>query len=102
MILASTGVGEEASDLKVHATDLLGIIECSVLSFRHFIKVDKKKSGALRSIFGSQNQMATPVQQLQSSLEKVTSNYCWCYVSHSLESITLSLSLHYIHTYIHT
>ncbi|XP_057769460.1 uncharacterized protein LOC130989474 isoform X2 [Salvia miltiorrhiza] len=61
---------EEASDLKVHATDVLRVIETSILSFRHFVKTDKKKSGGVRSIFGSQNQMATPVQQVQSSLEK--------------------------------
>lgn len=75
MVLASvekcTG-GEEASDLMVLATDFIRIMESSILSFRQFIKMDKKKSGGVRSIFGSQNQMATPVQQIQSSLEKVT------------------------------
>lgn len=62
--------GEETLDLKVHATDVLRVIECSILSFRHFVKIDKKKSGGVRSLFGSHNQMATPLQQAQSSLEK--------------------------------
>ncbi|KAL6576209.1 hypothetical protein OROHE_000680 [Orobanche hederae] len=61
--------GGEASDLVVLGTDLIGVIESSILCFRRFIKMDKKKSG--RGIFGSQNQMATPVQQVQSSLEKM-------------------------------
>ncbi|KAI3455742.1 hypothetical protein Pfo_031014 [Paulownia fortunei] len=61
---------EDASDLMVLATDFIRIIESSILSFRQFIKMDKKKSGGVRNIFGSQNQMTTPVQQIQSSLEK--------------------------------
>lgn len=70
--------GEETLDLKVHATDVLRVIECSILSFRHFVKIDKKKSGGVRSLFGSHNQMATPLQQAQSSLEKVNeTNYCF-------------------------
>ncbi|KAH6773279.1 hypothetical protein C2S52_003853 [Perilla frutescens var. hirtella] len=63
--------GEEALVHTVDATDLMRVMECSILSFREFVKTDKKKSGGVRSIFGSQNQMASPVQQqVQSSLEK--------------------------------
>ncbi|GFP79212.1 hypothetical protein PHJA_000064700 [Phtheirospermum japonicum] len=62
--------GEEASDNVVLATDLIRVIESSILSFRQFIKTDKKKQGGVRNIFATQNQMATPVQQIQSSLEK--------------------------------
>ncbi|KAL6496860.1 hypothetical protein OROGR_028789 [Orobanche gracilis] len=62
--------GGEASDLVVLGTDLIRVIESSILCFRQFIKMDKKKSGGVRGIFGSQNQMATPFQQVQSSLEK--------------------------------
>lgn len=62
---------EEALGLKVHATDVLRVIETSILSFRQFVKMDKKKSGGVRSLFGSQNQMPTPVQLVQSTLEKV-------------------------------
>ncbi|XP_047958058.1 uncharacterized protein LOC125203693 [Salvia hispanica] len=61
---------EEALGLKVHATDVLRVIETSILSFRQFVKMDKKKSGGVRSLFGSQNQMPTPVQLVQSTLEK--------------------------------
>lgn len=63
---------EEAPDLTVQATDLSRIIESSILSFRRFVKMEKKKTGGVRNIFGSQNQiMATPVQQIQYSLDKV-------------------------------
>ncbi|KAL0414941.1 UNVERIFIED_CONTAM: hypothetical protein Slati_3326000 [Sesamum latifolium] len=66
----STGEGEEASNLKVLAPDLIRIIESSILSFRQFVKMEKKKSGGVRKVFGNQNQMATPLQQIQSSVEK--------------------------------
>lgn len=74
MVLASeekSAGGEDADNLKVLGPDLIRIIESSILSFRQFIKMEKKKSGGVRNIFGSQNQMTTPVQQIQSSLEKV-------------------------------
>lgn len=74
---------EEALGLKVHATDVLRVIETSILSFRQFVKMDKKKSGGVRSLFGSQNQMPTPVQLVQSTLEKV-----------KLHSSSVSLNLH--------
>ncbi|CAA3022471.1 Gb:, isoform 1 [Olea europaea subsp. europaea] len=62
--------GEEESDCVVLAPDLIRIIECSILSFRQFMKMDKKKLGGFRNLFGSQNQRATPLQQIQSSHEK--------------------------------
>ncbi|GER53667.1 hypothetical protein STAS_31204 [Striga asiatica] len=61
--------GEEASDFVVLTTDLIRVIESSILSFHQFIKTDKKKSG-VRNVFGSQNQMFIPAQHVQSSLEK--------------------------------
>ncbi|KAL0441251.1 UNVERIFIED_CONTAM: hypothetical protein Sradi_0064000 [Sesamum radiatum] len=66
----SIGEGEEAPNLKVLAPDLIRIIESSILSFRQFVKMEKKKSGGVRKVFGNQNQMATPLQQIQSSVEK--------------------------------
>lgn len=65
--------GEEESDCVVLAPDLIRIIECSILSFRQFMKMHKKKLGGFRNLFGSQNQRATPLQQIQSSHEKVSS-----------------------------
>ncbi|KAL3632173.1 hypothetical protein CASFOL_025157 [Castilleja foliolosa] len=62
--------GEDASDYVIVATDLIRVIESSILSFREFIKTDKNKKGGVRNIFATQNQMATPIQQIQSSLEK--------------------------------
>ncbi|XP_024972192.1 uncharacterized protein LOC112511053 isoform X1 [Cynara cardunculus var. scolymus] len=61
---------EEESDMLVHAPDLIRIIESSILTFQLFIKMDKKKSNGVRNLFGGQNQMATPLQQVQSLLEK--------------------------------
>ncbi|KAI3512436.1 hypothetical protein L1887_19752 [Cichorium endivia] len=61
---------EEESGMVVQASDLLRIIETSILTFQLFIKMDKKKSTGVRNLFGGQNQMVTPVQQVQSSLEK--------------------------------
>ncbi|XP_027121801.1 uncharacterized protein LOC113768599 [Coffea eugenioides] len=61
---------DEESDLHVLAPNLITIIESSILTFHQFLKTDKKKSGGVRSVFGSQDQMVTPLQQIQSSLEK--------------------------------
>ncbi|KAM0001219.1 hypothetical protein Hdeb2414_s0385g00882551 [Helianthus debilis subsp. tardiflorus] len=62
---------EEESDMLVRAPDLIRIIESSILTFQMFIKMDKKKKKS-RNLFGGQgqNQMATPLQQVQSSLDK--------------------------------
>lgn len=56
--------------MPVLAPDLLKVIESSILTFRLFVKMDKKSS-SVRNLFGSQNQMTTPVHQVQCSLEKV-------------------------------
>nr|XP_043607164.1 uncharacterized protein LOC122579122 [Erigeron canadensis] len=61
---------EEESETLVHATDLIRIIESSILTFQIFIKMDKNKSNGVRNLFGGHNQMLTPLQQVQSSLEK--------------------------------
>lgn len=64
-------VKEEESDLKVLAPDLIKTIESSILTFHHFLKMDKKKSGGVRDLFGGQTQLPTPLQQVQSSLKQV-------------------------------
>nr|GEW81744.1 hypothetical protein CTI12_AA490360 [Tanacetum cinerariifolium] len=62
---------EESEMLLVEAPDLLRIIESSILTFQVFVKMDKKKkSNGVRNIFGGQNQMVTPLQQVQSLLDK--------------------------------
>ncbi|KAD4585326.1 hypothetical protein E3N88_22927 [Mikania micrantha] len=64
---------EDESDMLMHVTDLIRIIESSILTFQMFIKMDnKKKSNGVLNLFGGQgqSQMATPLQQVQSSLEK--------------------------------
>ncbi|KAK2965471.1 hypothetical protein RJ640_008265 [Escallonia rubra] len=61
---------EEESDWLVLASDLLKIMESSILTFHKFLKIDKKKSGGVRNVFGGQNQMTTPLQQVQHSLDR--------------------------------
>ncbi|KAM2585167.1 hypothetical protein TB2_046068 [Malus domestica] len=61
---------EEELDSVVHAPDLIKIIETSILTFQLFLKMDKKKPSSVLNLFGNQNQAATPLQQIQSSLEK--------------------------------
>lgn len=60
----------EENDSVVLAPDLIRIIEGSILTFRFFLKMDKKKSAGVRNMFGGQNQLANPVQQIQSSIDK--------------------------------
>lgn len=58
------------SDTRVLAPDLIKIIESSILTFHLFLKRDKKKSSGVINLFGNQSQLATPLQQVQSILEK--------------------------------
>ncbi|CAJ2656563.1 uncharacterized protein LOC123920472 [Trifolium pratense] len=60
----------DESDMRVLAPDLITIIENSILTFHLFLKRDKKKSSGVINLFGNQNQLATPLQQVQSTLEK--------------------------------
>ncbi|KAL9247215.1 hypothetical protein vseg_020670 [Gypsophila vaccaria] len=62
-------VEDEESDYRVLAPDLRKLIETSILTFYAFVRRDKKKNG-VRNPFGSQNQMSTPLQQIQSVAEK--------------------------------
>ncbi|KAK7266213.1 hypothetical protein RIF29_18855 [Crotalaria pallida] len=58
------------SDMRVLAPDLIKIIENSILTFHLFLKKDKKKSNGVINMFGNQSQLATPLQQIQCTLEK--------------------------------
>ncbi|MCI01122.1 hypothetical protein A2U01_0022146, partial [Trifolium medium] len=69
----------DESDMRVLAPDLIRIIENSILTFHLFLKRDKKKSSGVINLFGNQNQLATPLQQVQSTLEKVNSDRLPCY-----------------------
>ncbi|KAG8653214.1 uncharacterized protein LOC110607814 [Manihot esculenta] len=62
--------GEMESDLVVMAPDLIKIMESSILTFHLFLKMDKKKAGTVLNLFGNQNQISTPLQLIQSSLDK--------------------------------
>lgn len=64
-------VDAEESDYKILAPDLLKLIETSILTFYTFLRLDKKKFGGVRNLFGSQNHMATPIQHVQLVAEKV-------------------------------
>ncbi|XP_010694481.2 uncharacterized protein LOC104907272 isoform X1 [Beta vulgaris subsp. vulgaris] len=63
-------VDAEESDYKILAPDLLKLIETSILTFYTFLRLDKKKFGGVRNLFGSQNHMATPLQHVQLVAEK--------------------------------
>lgn len=66
----SNAMDDEESDYRVLAPDLLKLVEGSILTFYAFLRMDKKKAGGVRNLFGSQNQMAAPLQQVQSVAEK--------------------------------
>ncbi|GAB2220009.1 hypothetical protein Droror1_Dr00007650 [Drosera rotundifolia] len=61
---------DEEADFVVLAPDLLSVIESSILTFYIFLKTDKKKRNGGLNIFGSQNQTVTPLQQVQSVVDK--------------------------------
>lgn len=76
---------EEESDYLVLAPDIIRIIESTILVFRLFLKMDNKKHGSFRNMFGNQNPMATPLQQVQSLLEKVHFYFNFlCYLCYSI------------------
>ncbi|KAM7253908.1 hypothetical protein ACFE04_031590 [Oxalis oulophora] len=60
---------QEESEFTVLATDVVNLLENTILTFQLFVKMDKKKVGVLHKL-GNQNHMATPLHQVQSSLEK--------------------------------
>lgn len=64
-------MGEMESGLSVFGPDFIRVMESSILTFRDFLKMDKKKSNGVLNLFGYQNQMATPLQLTQSVLDKV-------------------------------
>lgn len=64
-------VDDEESDYRILAPDLLKLIQTSILTFYTFLRMDKKKAGGVRNLFGSQNQIATSLQHVQQVVEKV-------------------------------
>lgn len=58
----------------VLASDLLNIMEESILTFRHFLKMDKKKPSHALNLFKGHNQDARSLHQVQASLDKVIFN----------------------------
>ncbi|KAL5699481.1 hypothetical protein ACHQM5_030375 [Ranunculus cassubicifolius] len=61
---------EEEYGSHIFASNLLKIMESSILTLRVFLKMDKKKAGIVLNLFGGHNQIASPLQQIQSSLDK--------------------------------
>ncbi|KAK8664990.1 hypothetical protein V6N13_084756 [Hibiscus sabdariffa] len=61
---------EEESDYSVFAPDIIRIIESLILTFRIFLKKDKRRRASVPNMFGKHNLMATPLQQVQSLLDK--------------------------------
>ncbi|KAL9304597.1 hypothetical protein ACSQ67_021860 [Phaseolus vulgaris] len=58
------------AEIRVLAPELIRIIESSILTFHLFLKRENKKSSGATNLFGNQNQLATPLHQIQSTLEK--------------------------------
>ncbi|XP_057549758.1 uncharacterized protein LOC130827887 [Amaranthus tricolor] len=63
-------VDDDESDYRILAPDLLKLIQTSILTFYTFLKMDKKKAGGIRNLFGSDNQIATSLQHVQQVVEK--------------------------------
>ncbi|KAG9142133.1 hypothetical protein Leryth_025757 [Lithospermum erythrorhizon] len=61
---------EEESESSVLATDLIKILEASILAFHLFLKTEKNKTRVTRKYLANQDQMVTQLQQVQSSFEK--------------------------------
>ncbi|KAK4758478.1 hypothetical protein SAY87_019779 [Trapa incisa] len=63
---------EEGAELRMDASDLMRILETSILTFHLFLKMDKKRSGngGLHLFVNQNHSAASPLQQVQSSLEK--------------------------------
>lgn len=61
---------EESDEPVLGAADLIGIVKTSLLTFLVFMKMDKKKESTMRSLSGGQNRIASPLQLIQSSLDK--------------------------------
>lgn len=63
---------EKDTEFMVLAEDLIKIIESSILTFNVFLKMDKKKPNGVNNLFGNHNiNSTTPLQLVQSSIEKV-------------------------------
>jgi hypothetical protein len=63
---------EDQMEASIFASDLIKLLEESILTFRLFLKKDKKKSSALMSVNGH---TGSSIQQVQSSLDKVRLNH---------------------------
>nr|GMC51976.1 uncharacterized protein LOC109190249 isoform X1 [Ipomoea batatas] len=66
-------------ELMVLAPDLIKIIEGSISTFHLFLNVEKKKSGGASNLVGVENRTSTPLEHIQSSLEKkaIKLKYQW-------------------------
>ncbi|XP_050225807.1 uncharacterized protein LOC126675244 [Mercurialis annua] len=62
--------GELESDSVVLAPDFMRVMETAILTFQLFLKMDKRKGSKVMSLFGNQSQITTPLQLIQSSLDK--------------------------------
>lgn len=59
---------EDQMETSIFAPDLIKLLEECILTFRVFLKKDKKKNSALMSAHGH---TGSSIQQVQSSLDKV-------------------------------
>ncbi|XP_031501416.1 uncharacterized protein LOC116265036 [Nymphaea colorata] len=61
---------ESDSDSSASFSDLLRLIQDSILIFRQFLKADKKKPASFLNVFGGHSQASGPLHQIKTDLDK--------------------------------
>ncbi|KAF8407347.1 hypothetical protein HHK36_006475 [Tetracentron sinense] len=89
----SKGEEKDESDFPVLASDLIRVIEGSILTFCLFLKMDKKTSSGVLKLFGRPNQISSPLQQIQSFLEKGTVRGRESFPSSSLHKLSMEINI---------
>lgn len=62
---------ESDSDSSTSFSDLLRLIQDSILIFRQFLKADKKKPASFLNVFGGHSQVSGSLHQIKTDLDKV-------------------------------
>lgn len=82
--------------MAVLGSDLLQLMESSILTYRVFIKMDKKKSKGVHNPFGGHNKVATPLQQVRAAIDKVRlldPSYPVVFLKHVIQLVNLRGSM---------
>lgn len=63
------------SDSSTSFSDILLLIQDSILIFCQFLKADKKKPASILNVFGGHSQASIPLHQIKTELDKVLSKF---------------------------